>query len=120
MSKLEEQLEEDRALRNSARRLFRKELDHARREFTPTNLGERLGDDIGSQVDRASDHALDFTERHGGKIAASSGALAAGIGLWLARRPILARLAPLFSKGEAAPVDNAPEEIAAIEDSHNE
>jgi hypothetical protein len=125
MSKLERQLVEDRALRNSARKMFRRELDHARNGMNPTALGERLGEDVGRRVDEASDGAIAFTERHGGKIAATGGALAAGIGLWLARKPILARLTPLFgaapfSQGEAALSDRGDGGKAEIEDSHDE
>ena len=120
MTRLERRMEEDRALRDAARRLFRKEFGHVRGEMNPTALGERLGDDLGRRVDAASDGAIEFSERHGGKIAATGGALAAGIGLWLARKPILARLAPLFSKGEAGTPDSGGGEAAADEDATDE
>jgi hypothetical protein len=120
MSKLEQQLQEDRALRNAARKVFRKELDYVRMEVTPTALGERLADNVGRRVDTASDEAIEFAEQHGGKIAGAGGALAAGIGLWLARKPILARLAPLFSNGEASLTEKSGDESFADEDSHDE
>jgi hypothetical protein len=92
MSSSREQLEEDRALRNSARALFRRELSRVRHEVTPQALGERIADNVGEKVDAASDKALDFTRRRGGVIAAASGAIVAATGLWLARKPILKRL----------------------------
>lgn len=120
MSDLGRQLREDRALRNAARKLFHNELAHVRHEVTPTALGERLADNVGQQIDAASDGAIDLAERHGGKFAAAGGALAAGIGLWLARKPILDRLAPLFIQGEASLPDNSGDESFADEDSHDE
>lgn len=91
MTHSKEQLEEDRALRNSARSLFRKELAQVRKEITPRALGERAANRIGAKVDAASDGAIEFVQRHGGAIAATGGALAASVGLWLARKPIMAR-----------------------------
>ncbi|HSG34292.1 MAG TPA: hypothetical protein VLA37_07130 [Sphingomonadaceae bacterium] len=120
MGKLEERLAEDRALRNSARTVFRKELDFVRREVTPKALGERAGVRIGEQVDRASDGAIELAERHGGKAAALIGAIAAGFGVWLARRPILAQFSALFSKGEAASGDMERTEELPEQDSDNE
>jgi hypothetical protein len=87
-----EQLDEDRALRDSARSLFRKELSRVRREVTPQALGERIADNVGEKVDAASDKALGFARRRGGAIAAAGGAIAAAVGLWFARKPILERL----------------------------
>jgi hypothetical protein len=105
MTRLQDQLEEDRALRNSARALFRKELSHVRREVTPQALGERAADRVGAKVDAASDDAVSFLRDHGGKIAAATGTVAAGVGLWLGRKPIIERLRSLFDgSGEA---DNA-------------
>lgn len=125
MNRLERQLEEDRALRDSARALFRKELEHVRGEVKPDALGERLGDNIGRRVDAASDEAIAFAERHGGKVTAAAGALAAGVGLWLARKPILARLSrllgsPPFIAGEGGLPDKSGSEKAPDEDSTHE
>lgn len=87
-----EQVEEDRMLRDSARALFRTDLAHVRKEITPQALGARVADRIGAKVDAASDEAVDFVHRRGGAIATIGGALAASLGLWLARKPIIARL----------------------------
>lgn len=96
MSRLGEQLEEDRALRDSARALFRKELSHVRKEVTPQALGERVANRVGAKVDAASDDAVSFVREHGGSIAAAGGTIVTGVGLWLARKPIAARLRALF------------------------
>jgi len=96
MSRLREQLDEDRSLRDSARALFRKELSHVRRAVTPQALGERVADRVGTKVDAASDDAVSFVRDHGGAIAAAGGTLATGVGLWLARKPIIERLRGLF------------------------
>ena len=40
MADLEQQMKEDRALRDSARALFRDELKHVRREATPGHVEE--------------------------------------------------------------------------------
>jgi hypothetical protein len=92
MTRVKEQLEEDRMLRDSARALFRNDLAHVRKEITPRALGERLADKVGAKVDAASDGVVELVRRHGGTIAAGGGALAVSIGLWLARKPILERL----------------------------
>jgi len=115
MNKLEQQLEEDRQLRNSARKLFRKELDYVRKETTPTALGERVGDTIGRKVDKASDSAIGFVSENGGKLSAA-GALVAGVGLWLARKPIISEFAALFSTGEDSEANKvADDEPGALE-----
>ena len=100
MSKHSRQLEEDRALRNSARRLFAKELKHVRAEVAPRAIGERMADRVGERAEAASDSAIGFAESHWGKIAAAGGAFATAAGLWLARKPILSTLAGWFRQGE--------------------
>lgn len=96
MTSAREQLDEDRALRDSARALFRNGLSRVRSEVTPQALGERMADRIGEKVDAASDDAVSFVRDHGGAIAAAGGTIATGVGLWLARKPIAARLRTLF------------------------
>lgn len=102
MSKLKRQLEEDRALRDSARTLFRKELEHIRQEVAPQALGERVADRVGEKVDAASDSAVGFARSHGGTFAAAGGAIVSAVGLWLARKPLFSRLESLFGEDEDA------------------
>jgi hypothetical protein len=91
MSKLRRQLEEDRALRDTARKLLRKEFDHVRRDVAPRALGERVADRVGEQLDAASDGAIAFATSRSGALAAAGGAIASAIGLWLARKPLFMR-----------------------------
>jgi hypothetical protein len=96
MADLERQLEEDRALRNSARALFRKELGHVSREVRPGAIGERIANRVGEKADDVADAAVDFAEGHGKTVAAAViGALAAA-GLWFAREPIAEGLGGLL------------------------
>ena len=91
-----DQLDEDRTLRDSARALFRRELSHVRKEVTPQALGERVANRVGEKVDAASDGTLSFLRENGGALAAAGGTIVTGVGLWLARKPIAARLRTLF------------------------
>ena len=78
-------MKEDRALRDSARALFRKELAHVSREVRPGAIGERIANRVGAKADDVADAAVDFAEGHGKTVAAAIiGALAAA-GLWFAR-----------------------------------
>jgi hypothetical protein len=96
MSDRERQLEEDRALRNSARKIFRKELAHVRRETRPGAIGERIANRVGERADGMADAAVDFAEGHAKTVAAAAvGALAAA-GLWFARAPIAEKLGGLL------------------------
>jgi hypothetical protein len=88
MSRLRRQLEEDRALRNSAWSLLRKEFDHVRKDIAPQALGERVADNVGERLELASDSAIGFAGRHGKALAAAGAAIASAAGLWLARRPL--------------------------------
>jgi hypothetical protein len=111
MSRWRDRLEEDRALRDSAWALFRRELAHVRREVTPQALGERIAGRIGEKVEAVSDDAVDLVLEHRRAISGAAGAIAAGIGLWLARKPIMARLRPLFGgKDESDDTDGTSDE----------
>lgn len=100
MSRRRDRLDEDRALRDSAWALFRRELGHVRREITPQALGERIAGQIGEKVEAVSDGAVDLVLEHRRAISRTGGAIAAAIGLWLAREPIMARLRPLFGEAD--------------------
>lgn len=88
MPDLERQFEEDRALRNTARAVFRKELAHVRRETKPGAIGERIANSVGRKADEATDAAVDFADSHGKTIAAVAIGAVAAAGLWFARGPI--------------------------------
>ena len=88
MSDIGRQLDEDRALRNSARDVFSKELAHVRREATPTAIGQRFADRIGARAEAASDAAVEFTESHGRTVITVVAAAVSGAVLWFAHGPI--------------------------------
>ena len=81
-------MKEDRALRDSARALFRDELKHVRREATPGAIGERIANRIGAKADAASDAAVDFAAGHGRMLAAVLAGVVAGASLWFAHKPL--------------------------------
>ena len=116
MGKRERRLAEDRALRDTARQLFRKELDHVREEVTPTSLGERFGDHVGERIDKASNNAFAYLEKIGGKLFMAAGVAAAGVGIWFARKPIVAQFASLFSNDEGELADEEQEDGLNDED----
>ena len=70
-------------------------------EVTPEALGERVADNIGSRAEAASDKAIGFVEDNRGKIVGAIGAVGAGIGLWIARAPLLSGIKALFMQDEA-------------------
>ena len=98
MADLEQQLKEDRALRDSARAVFRKELAHVRRESRPGAIGERIANRIGAKADAASDEAIGFAQSHRTTLAVVLAGLAAGAGLWFARKPVATRLRAWFGR----------------------
>jgi hypothetical protein len=106
MSRLRRQLDEDRALRDSARAVFRKELAHVRQDIAPQALGERVADRVGERIDAASDDAIGFARKRGGAIAAAGGAIASAVGLWFGRKPLFSRIEAWFGH------DNEIEQIA--------
>lgn len=96
MADLHRQLEEDRALRDSARKVFQKELAHVRRETRAGAIGERIANRIGAKADAATDAAVDFAGNHTKTLAAGIFAMVAGAGLWIARGPIAERFSALL------------------------
>lgn len=102
MSNLEDQLDEDRALRDEARGLFINELAHLRQGITPKAIGERIADRVGAKADSASDAALDLVETHGRTAAAALAAVASFGVLWLARKPIMAGISRLSAGSRQA------------------
>lgn len=115
-----DQLEEDRALRDAARAVFREELSYVRGELSPQAIGERIADNIGRKADAATDKAAELAEDHGAAVAATLGSAAAAAGLWFARGPIATGLAALFGKKENHQGDSDSGGITDIEDSEDE
>jgi len=116
MSKLDRQLEEDRALRNSARELFKNELAHVRREASAGAIGERIANRVGEKAEAASDAAIEFTDRHGRTVTAAVLAAVSSAALWIARRPIIDSLAGLLGRREKDAGDEGDSESEDTED----
>ena len=111
MSRLEDQLNEYRELRDASRKVLMADIEHARATFSKEGLASRY-------LGRVSDGAKDVFEvakvnavDHRGIIAILLGAIA----LWLGREPILNALA-LDEEPDAAPderTDSVVEEAAS-------
>lgn len=92
MSRLERQLEEDKALRDAALGLFSADLALIRSDLRERGIGGRLADRIGESTMDMVDEAADYAEANRGKVAAGLAAII----LWFARGPILDALGSLF------------------------
>lgn len=91
MSALDDQLAEDRALRDAALALFKADLALVRADLAERGVGGRIADRIGDSALEVLDEAADFAEENKGKVAAGIAAIA----LWFARGPILDGLGAL-------------------------
>jgi len=109
MSRLDERLAEDRALRDAALALFKADLAFIRTDIREKGLGARLADRLGEGTRDMVDDAVDYAEAHGGKVAA--GAIAAI--LWLARGPIMDAIGRLLGSEDET---EEPEEPAGAAD----
>lgn len=88
MSRLEDRMEQDRALRDAALRLFKADLTVIRSEIRARGLGARVADRLGEGAMDMLDDALDYAEDNRGKVAAGIAAAA----LVVAHGPILRAL----------------------------
>ncbi|AKH41487.1 hypothetical protein FHS61_001975 [Altererythrobacter atlanticus] len=75
MRSIDEQLAEDRALRDSALRLFKSDLQFVKADAQARNVGLRLADRLGEGSADMVDDALAYADAHRGKV---------GLGLLLA------------------------------------
>jgi hypothetical protein len=99
------QLEQDRALRNSARALIKADIAHVRTLFGGASLGKRA-------LSRVSDGASEVFEQASESASSHRGALIAllsAVGLWFARNPIMA----MFEDED----ELADEQVSGVEDS---
>lgn len=101
MSGIDEQLAEDRALRDSARRLFKSDLSFVKSDLKGRNVGLRLTDRLGEGTADMLDDAAGFAGAHRGKLAL--GLLVAG--LFLGRNRIIDGIAQLLFGDEEEPED---------------
>ena len=100
MSRLEDQLAEDRALRDAARRNVMADIELVRENLSGAKIASRVAGRVG-------DGAVDVLERAKEQADDKRGVLAALIGallVWIAREPLL-ELLGLADAAEAAPSD---------------
>lgn len=115
MSKLLEQLEEDRQLRNAARKVLRKEVDYVREEYTPSAIGRRLAGKVSGRISEAGEQTGEFARRNAPTAAIAALAAAGAFGLWMMRRPIISGLADYAGRCKEmlqGPKDETPNEDA--------
>ena len=85
MSTIEQQLLEDRALRDAACEVFLADIAHAREVFSGKGLSERLMGRVGEGAQDVLETARETAEDNRGILAILLGAIL----LWLSREPIL-------------------------------
>ncbi len=93
MSKLLQQLEEDRQLRNAARQVLRKEVEYARQEYAPSAIGQRLAGKVSAKISEAGEQTGEFARRNWPTAAIAALTAAGAAGLWMFRKPIFSALA---------------------------
>ena len=82
---LEQQLREDRALRNAARALFEADIAHLRASLAGKSISTRIVERIGEGAAEVLDEAIEVADNNKGVIAT----LVAAIILWFARNPLI-------------------------------
>ncbi len=118
MSRLDQQFEEDRALRNAALSVLKTDVEHAKNALSGKAIAERVSSRVGDGAKDAIDIAKGHADDNRGILAALIGALL----LWFAREPIL----EVFGLGSASanPDEDSPpadlEEPGACEPSPDE
>ena len=92
MKAIDRQLAEDRAMRDSAKRLFKADLDLVRGDLARRGAGQRVADRVSDAALDTVDEAVGYAQDHKGQVAAGIGAIV----LFLFRGPLLDMLAGLF------------------------
>jgi len=108
VTRIGEQLREDRALRDAAREVFHQGFAHVRAEATPEALGARIANRIGEKTDAVSDKAADLAERHGTKAVILAAVAASAAALWWAREPIMSGISRLRGRPKNNTGDREP------------
>lgn len=88
MSKLERQMQEDRAMRDAAKALVDADLAHVKNSFSGPGLTERAATNLSEGARDVFEKASDAAESHKGILAALVGAVI----IWFARNPLLSLL----------------------------
>jgi len=107
---------EDRALRDSARRLLDADIEAVRSDLAERGIGGRLMDRLAESAAEMADEATDYALDHkGGLIAAIAGG-AALAGLWLWRDRIVDTLCDLYGQWHGEPQEQADGADRSAED----
>ncbi len=106
MSKLETRFEEDRALRDKARKVLLADIESARTDFSAKGIADRIGGRVGDGAKDVYEVAKIHTNDNRGIIAIVIGALL----VWLGREPILEALGMVEEVLEEA-LDEAASEV---------
>ena len=99
MPDLEQQLREDRALRDAARALVMADIAHLKREVDPASPS---GSELGARAHELADDARDYLRGHQWQVGSVVAALIAAIALWIFRAPLVAILLEMLADDEAA------------------
>lgn len=91
MTKLS-QLEEDRALRNTAHNVFKTDLAFVRGDLTLKGMGRRMVARMGESASETADEAVEIVKRHPRKSAAAAAAVGLAAIAWFARKPLASLL----------------------------
>ena len=97
MSRIEDRLADDKALRDAALALFKADLALVRADLAERGVGARVADRLGESAMDIVDEGIDYAEENKGKVAAG----VAAVVLWFARRPILEALGRLIGANVA-------------------
>lgn len=111
MIALRQQMEADRAVRDSARRLLDANLEAVRADLAERGIGGRIIDRVAEAAADMADEATDLLQDNKGRVALGAGAAAAVGGLWVFRDQIVDGACALFTllQGEAGEQGDDPD-----------
>ncbi|WP_114519894.1 hypothetical protein [Altererythrobacter sp. ZODW24] len=118
MSKLLRQMNEDRAMRDTAQTLFKADLEHLKSEMRSRGIGDRIADRVGETTADMLEEAADVASANKGIL----GALGVALALWFGRIPILVALGlaeanqELDNDGHAEPLSETDQFDGADDD----
>jgi hypothetical protein len=104
LKSIDRQLDEDKAMRDAALRLFKADLDLVRSDIATRGAGQRVADRVTDAALDTVDEAVDYAQDHRGQVAAGIGAIL----LFLFRGPLLDALASLFGSDERDDYEEEP------------
>lgn len=120
MNDMDQQLEQDRELRNAARTLFFREMDHVKDEYSPGKLGSRMASKVGGGVESAGEMTGELVRGSSGKAIAAAAAVAGAAVLWFGRKPLQSGLAALTGRHKKQTGETIAENEPESEDAGDE